>query len=117
MTGTLWFLLGQLAGVALQAGRWVNDQRGWLDYFKTRSHQGRHVVDAIFSIMFFVAWQQNMLLGFASLFGVEAWIKKLPIAPAGLGCFVIGGGLCIFSRWFGRKYLDVVDPPDPPSGG
>jgi len=117
MSSLFWFLLGQVAGIGVQVGRWVDENHGWGVYFKDRRHQGRHFVDAIFSIMFFIAWGEGMLASFAGLFGAEAQaaMRRLPEAPKSIGSLVTGFALCFVARKIGQKYLDPGDPPDPPT--
>jgi hypothetical protein len=116
MTEFLFFFSGQLAGIAVQAARWVNDDRGWAEYFRHRSHQGRHVIDLILSVVVFLAWGNGMLMGFAGLFGesAAAWVAKLPEAPLATGALVVGFVLCFVSRKVARKYIDVDPEPTPP---
>jgi hypothetical protein len=120
MTTFLWFLLGQIAGVFAQVALWVDDEAGcgWGDYLKKRSHQGRHVFDLIFSAAFFIAWQQNMLVWLASLFGDSAKEKValMPEAPLGIGAAVIALLLCLLSRKITGKLFPDTDAHLTPKG-
>jgi uncharacterized membrane protein YeaQ/YmgE (transglycosylase-associated protein family) len=107
--------LGQLFAVLVQAALWVNDTRGWGDYFKGRRHQAQHVVDIVASLMLFIAWGTGLLAQFAGLLPdpLPKWIEKLPSTPSGaLVTCVIGFVGCFFTRWARQKWFNA--PPAPP---
>jgi hypothetical protein len=100
-TTFLWFIIGQIACAFGQMCLYVDDdQKTWTSYVTKRSHQGRHGFDLLFCVVFFIAWQQDMLKWLASIFGdnAAATVAKLPDAPAGIGAFVIAILLGLSSR-------------------
>jgi hypothetical protein len=108
------FLIGQLGAIVLQVARWVDNTRSWASYFRDRRHQGRHVADAVISIVVFVAWYTGILLQFAKFFPepTRQWIEALPVTPGGpMVTGVIGFTLCFVTRWAGHKWFDVEENP------
>ncbi len=114
----LGFVLGQILAIGFQWARWVDDTRGWGDYFRHRKQQARHVMDAIVSVVVWFAWGTGMLAQFGDLAPetVRGWIAKLPAANVEpLAAGVLGFALCFAVRFVQSKYFDKPEPP-PTSG-
>ena len=114
MIAFLGFILGQILAIVLQVARWVDDSQGWVDYFRHRRHQGRHVADGVISTVVFFAWGTGLLAAFSDQFPevVAKWIARLPQTPEGpLVACVIGFALCFATRYIGQKWFDKPEPP------
>jgi len=114
MLAFLGFLLGQLGAIVLQMARWVDNTRSWASYFQDRRHQGRHVADAVISLVVFAAWYTGLLLQFAKFFPdpIPGWITALPTTPEGpMVAGVIGFTLCFVTRWAGHRWFDAEETP------
>ena len=111
-------LLGQVLAIAFQVARWVDDTRGWGDYFRHRRHQGRHVADAILSVILWFAWGTGTLAKVTELLP-ESWQKVLDRLPASsvgpLVAMVFGFGLAFAVREIQKRWFDKPEPP-PTSG-
>ncbi len=120
----LGFLLGQLLSIAFQVARWVDDSRGWGDYFAHRKKQGQHAADAILCVVVWFAWGTGLLSSFKDHFPttVQGWIDSLPatnVLP--LAALVIGFVLpfavrVAFGRFFDRKDPPFIDTSEPSKG-
>jgi len=118
MIAFLGFFGGQILAIILQVARWIDDTRGWGDYFRHRKKQGQHVADMVGSVIVFFAWGTGLLASFAGLFPdpIPTWIEKLPAEPAGpMVAAVVGFGLTFATRYVAKKYFDKPEPP-PTSG-
>jgi hypothetical protein len=124
MNAFLGLLLGQLLAIGFQWARWVDDTRGWGDYFRHRKKQGQHAADLILSVVIWFAWGTGLLAAFKNHFPdqVKGWIDSLPatnVEP--LVGLVIGFALAFVTRLVFLKYFDKPEPPfigtpEPPKG-
>lgn len=110
----LGFMLGQLLAIAFQVARWIDDTRGWGDYFRHRKHQGRHVADLVLSIVVWFAWGTGTLAKVSDLLP-ESWkavLDRIPAASVGpLVALVLGFALAFLVRIIQKKFFDKPEPP------
>lgn len=110
----LGLMLGQVLAILFQVARWVDDTRGWADYFRHRRHQGRHVADGILSVVIWFAWGTGTLAKVSELLP-ESWraaLDKLPASSVGpLVAMVFGFALAFVVRAVQKKYFDTPEPP------